>query len=348
VAELAFESCAGDPEALFRLVRWLSQAQPEAACRAWQHAGQPELPPSVSEAIRSQWLPRMTDADQEPAAVARAAIGRALGLFGLDNRPGVGLRPDGLPDIEWVSIPAGWFLHGENKRPASLPAFEFARYPVTHVQFKAFVDDGGYQEKRWWQGLAKQSDAPAEASWTEPNSPRETVNWYDAVAFCRWLDARLGSVPGRQIRLPSEREWERAARNVDGRTYPWGDAEPNGKANFGAHAGESLSPEQKVGRTSAVGIFAVANGDAIADLAGNVFEWCVDAHDKPGKLNPGKDVSRVLRGGSWNNNSGYLRPAVRGGNLGVLRYDFIGFRLCRSCPVEKPATARLRAGTWKR
>ncbi len=106
-----------------------------------------------------------------------------------------------------------------------------AKYPVTNWQWQPFLDDPkGYHdpEQRWWQGLAEGKQEPASAFWHYGNHPRETVNWYEAVAFCRWLTHKLGY----EVRLPTEVEWERAARGMEGRTYPWGPKYQSGYANI--------------------------------------------------------------------------------------------------------------------
>ncbi len=160
VAEIAAESCGEDTEAQIRLIEWLAKANPEVACAVWQHVGQIDLPQTVLEAITDQWLPRMADIEREPEAKARAAIGRALGGFGLDKRKGTGLRADNLPDIDWVNIPSSAFIYQHAEHPA-LPKFYIARYPVTNVQFQAFIDAGGYQDDEWGQGLHQRIEAPA-------------------------------------------------------------------------------------------------------------------------------------------------------------------------------------------
>ena len=66
-----------------------------------------------------------------------------------------------------------------------------ARYAITNAQFQCFVDEGGYDEPRWWHGFEARREPPREPAWSFANHPRETVSWFDAVAFCRWLDARL-------------------------------------------------------------------------------------------------------------------------------------------------------------
>lgn len=236
----------------------------------------------------------MTDPDQEPQPRARAAIGRAMGRLGLDRRSGVGLRPDGLPDIDWVAIPGpAPFVYQESTHPG-LPSFHLARYPITHAQFQAFIDAGGYQDPRWWQGLAQRMEAPQAAEWDEPNSPRETVSWYEAVAFCRWLSAALREA----ITLPTEEQWERAARGRDGREYPWGDYR-SGHANWSTFSADEELPE--IARTSAVGLYPQgASAEGVLDLAGNIYEWCLNEDDSPERTGSVGIEFRVLRGGSWN------------------------------------------------
>lgn len=95
-----------------------------------------------------------------------------------------------IPDIAWIEIPARDFISGEGDKQATrhLDAFWIARYPITNLQFQTFVDDGGYREDRWWRDLEKPE--PEEPRWPQPNRPRTNVDWYEAVAFTRWLTAR--------------------------------------------------------------------------------------------------------------------------------------------------------------
>jgi formylglycine-generating enzyme required for sulfatase activity len=281
--------------------------------------------------LRSAWLPRLTE--REPMPEARAAVGRALGLLGLDNRRGVGLRPDGLPDIAWVEIPAGEFLYGEQNERRHCDAFAIARYPVTHAQFQAFLDAGdGYDDDRWWQGLSVPDRDHRPASWPIGNHPRETVSWFEAMAFCRWLTHRLGAdLNGRIIRLPTEWEWERAARGTDGRIYPWGEDYRPGYANIDERHGD-IGPHN-LGRTSAVGLYPqgetrdAADQPDVYDLSGNVWEWCLNEHAEPNRVQPGGPASRVVRGGSWVDLHGSARADRRGHYFPHLRYDNIGFRV---------------------
>ncbi len=200
---------------------------------------------------------------------ARARLGDRLACR-RDARPGVGVREDGTPDVDWVAIPKGeieivrdtgnsrprglrkWlpgFLRAEvwGAEPDRLEIrpFHMSRYPVTNAQFQAFIDAAdGYQSPDWWQDMpADAMDGPKTPRWPEPNRSRETVSWYEAVAFCRWLSDRLGFA----VRLPTEHEWQHAAtggvlRNV----YPWGPEWDDGPCN---------TAESGLERTVAVGLY---------------------------------------------------------------------------------------------
>lgn len=336
VAELAAESVAQPGTAaaspLAQLLHWLAQAQPEVAARAWRAAGQPMLPEALREHIRQAWLPRLTDAQAEPMPRARAAIGRALALLGLDDRPGVGLGADGLPDVDWVRIetPQPFIYQGQPQPP--LPPFDLARYPVTNAQFQAFIDDGGYAPQApWWQGLQRPA-GPAAARWPDANAPRETVSWYEACAFARWLAARTGQAIG----LPTEKQWERAAAGTDGRTYPWG----NDWRPELANGRDPDTPGGMVGRTCAVGMYPGRSDEGVADLAGNVLEWTASPNQP---RDSHASTARVLRGGSWSSDSGLLRAAVRFHGLPDGSFNNIGIRLCRSSPIDLPVAGALNA-----
>ncbi|MEJ2389456.1 MAG: SUMF1/EgtB/PvdO family nonheme iron enzyme, partial [Chromatiaceae bacterium] len=193
------------------VIRWLRDAQPEVAAQCIRESGAMLADrDALYGELHEAWLPRLTDIEQEPAPEARAAVGRALGRLGLDDRKGVGLTPDGLPDIDWVEIPGGEFVYQDGER-RTCEAFRIGRYPITHAQFQAFLDaQDGYSNDRWWAGFEDPDRTPEEASWPIANHPRETVGWFEATAFCAWLSHRLGL----HIRLPTEWEWERAARGT--------------------------------------------------------------------------------------------------------------------------------------
>jgi hypothetical protein len=320
VAEIAAESCGDDRAAQIRLIAWLAQANPEVACAVWRHLGRFDFPQPVLAGIAEQWLSRMTDAVLEPVANARAAIGNALGYFGLDTRKGIGLRADGLPDIDWVKIPSGAFIYQADPH-LPLPVFYIARYPVTNAQFQAFIDAGGYRNAAWWQDLAERIQEPKIPEWHEPNAPRETVSWFEAVAFCRWLSAQLGYA----VTLPTEQQWERAARGNQGLQYPWGNEFRQDFTNC----------DDSIGRTSAAGIYPhAASPEGVMDLAGNVWEWCLNEYSTPENCRLSGDKSRVVRGGSWVNEPDGVRSSVRSSLYPVNRYNGFGFRVLCLSPIE--------------
>ncbi|MCB0078624.1 MAG: SUMF1/EgtB/PvdO family nonheme iron enzyme, partial [Anaerolineales bacterium] len=155
--------------------------------------------------------------------------------------------------------------------------------------------------------------------------PRETINWYEAVAFCRWLTARkrvVGAIAAwQEIRLPTEAEWEAAARGKEGRIYPWGGSEyESGYANVDeTERGEG---PYYLRQTSAVGIYPQGDTpEGISDMSGNVWEWTGSKPEK-GEV----DIMR-LRGGSWIRLPRPARAASRRRFGPRLRDLGVGFRV---------------------
>jgi formylglycine-generating enzyme required for sulfatase activity len=260
------------------------------------------------------------------------------GKLGIDARPGVGLDADGLPDIQWCSVDPGRVVLEGGAGEFEVAAFAIAKYPVTNAQFQAFIDAAdGYRDPSWWEPEWRDAgwvdlDASHPSSWTEPNAPRETVSWHEAVAFCRWLDFRRhqqrGLPKGQQIRLPTEWEWQQAATGGDPeRTYPWGPRwEP-----------ENLNAGFTLGRTTAVGLYLAGQSPCGAlDMAGNVWEWCLNPYGQVGKITVGGVEPRVVRGGAWIDYQNGCRAAYRYWFDPVNRFDYIGFRLCLSSPIMEP------------
>lgn len=291
----------------------------------------------------------MIDADKSPEE--RAEAGRKLAEIG-DPRPGVGLRPDGLPDIVWCEVPTGEFTMGgaryDDEKPVrkrSLPAFQIAKYLITYVQYKVFLDaKDGYRNKQWWVEPSKLADRvpePGKQHWPTANHPAENVSWFDAVAFCRWLTVRLRAVDelgGREeIRLPTEKEWEKAARGTDGREYPWGNTYVEGFANIDEAWGGV--GRHNLGRTSAVGIYLHGESpNGVLDMAGNVWEWTSTKYDtgqEDDRRTVDPQARRVVRGGSWYHDRLYARAAYRGWNNPDNRHFFVGVRVGRgSSPIS--------------
>jgi formylglycine-generating enzyme required for sulfatase activity len=246
--------------------------------------------------------------------------------------------------------------HEVNSQSLTLPAFELARYPVTNAQYALFIADGGYHpDKPWWdeagrawlqrddaktkdlQDWQKRTRKDQPGYWDDerfgkahPNYPVVGVNWYEASAFCRWLSQHKGYNPeGHRYLLPSEAEWEFAARGTKRRAYAWGNDEPDAeRANFNqTHSG-----------TTPVGCFpAGATPEGLLEMTGNVWEW-TRSEFKPYPYNPGDGRERgddpaqkffTPRGGSWSDPPIDLRAADRYLNTpGFHRVD-VGFRLAR-------------------
>ncbi len=283
----------------------------------------------------------------------RLASALALARFpGGDTRPGVGVL-GGVPNIRWVHLPAvDAFPLGtpeddedfvESERPPSeLPpvkAFKISRYLVTVAQFQAFADDGGYNLEKWGKYWTKSGEKWLEKGGiTGPvelpdgrragNLPRTWVSWYEAHAFCKWLDEKLS--PGRKVKLPTEIEWERAARGPEGRKYPWVGEWEEGICNSTEAGLRSPSP---VGMFLASGTPPEGPDGPVHDLAGNVSEWCQTKYRKDHNEEPDDEdddeesAARVLRGGSYLNSRRGVRAAARYRNAPRDRRWDIGFRV---------------------
>lgn len=312
------------------VVKWLKQAQPETAAACVLESGADVAGRDVLFAeLAAAWRPRLTGPDADPEPEARAAIGRALGVLNLDQRPGIGVTPEGIPDIDWVWVDAGTFVYQEGERRL-LDAFAIARFPITNAQFQAFVDaPDGYRNPVWWEGLAEPKWEPASPGWPEPNHPRETVNWYEAMAFCGWLFRKLE----RLVTLPTEWQWERAARGTGGKRYPWGNEYRAGAANINESYGDA-GPHY-LGGTSPVGIYPHGQSDEhVFDLAGNVWEWCLNEYQDSQRIQHAGGKARVLRGGSWYYVRGSARAGARYDYDPYLRSFIIGFRVVCSSPIR--------------
>src|SRR5258708_37907971 len=97
-----------------------------------------------------------------------------------------------LPLLEWLDIPAGRVALGDNIETFNIKPFKIAKYPVTNAQFQAFIQDGGYKNNSWWEGLAQAGGAPRASDWPDLERPKLQVCWYEAIALCRWLTHTSG------------------------------------------------------------------------------------------------------------------------------------------------------------
>jgi formylglycine-generating enzyme required for sulfatase activity len=196
-------------------------------------------------------------------------------------------------DFDWVDVPAGDYAIGRD--PATPPlvdvaAFELGRTPFTHAQYARFVATGSAAAPPHWPAL--------------DDHPVAFVDWDDAAAFCAWAGGRL----------PTEAEWEKAARGTDGRAWPWGDEEDESRAAVGAGLkhGSTSPVESHPGGASPYGLL---------DMAGNVWEWTATEHP------PGE---RVLRGGSFASPGlAWARCTMRSHSRPGRRQAHIGFRVAR-------------------
>jgi formylglycine-generating enzyme required for sulfatase activity len=313
-----------------KFARWLAPVNPELLARCALKLENPGEP-AVINALQQHWRDdAWLDTSRWPQPEARAGIARAFGLLQLDRRSGVGLNDQGWPDIAWAAIPAGEVVLEDKAGSFPVAAFHLARYPVTHSQFQSFIDDpDGYTDPRWWKGLAATPTTPETPYWSIANHPRETVSWYEAMAFCAWLTDKLGYA----VTLPTEWQWQQAA--CSGRAdfnYPWGADYQSGYANIDETVG-NRGPHY-LQRTTAVGIYPQGDSrQGVSDLSGNVWEWCLNGYYDPANIQIAGTFSRVLRGGSWISLNVSARASYRFNFAPVNRNYDIGFRVCCVSPI---------------
>ncbi len=261
----------------------------------------------------------------------RVAAGDALGQAGDP-------RIDFTRDDYWATIPAGEFSIGaqskDKRKPnydtlandemeapvhrVHLDAYRIAGYPLTVGQYKHFIDEEGYKDERWWQDggfgmFWEPGDWERQVEF--PSRPVFSVSWWEAVAYCRW---------SRQ-RLPTESEWEGAARGTERRTYPWGEEKPGKyRTNF----------DRNIGHPTPVGMFPLdVTPEGSFDMGGNVWEWCADWYGEyPGEsvsnfCGPLEGTYRVVRGGCWGNAPRGCRAATRNWVEPQTRWNCLGFRV---------------------
>ena len=209
-----------------------------------------------------------------------------------------------------------------NARPTHqvrLSAFRLAETPVTNHQYALFLEAGDHREPRYWR----------DRRYSDPEQPVVGVSWHDATAYCAWL-AKLSGLP---ITLPSEAQWKYAARGDEGRTYPWGEQQPN-------HQLACFDQDPDKGRPDPVGSHPKGRGPfGTLDQAGNIWEWCLDtwndnAYATRQAASPQDPIvinraveNRVLRGGGWYYTAGGLRAAYRRWHPSNERNDVVGFRV---------------------
>ncbi len=206
-----------------------------------------------------------------------------------------------IPDL--VRVPGGRFLMGsEHGRPDEAPvrtaevaSFALGRTPVTRGQYAPFLDAGRAEAPPWWRDPA----------FAHPDQPVVGITWFEAAEYTAWL----GLESGARFRLPSEAEWERAARGgLESQASPWGADLPLGEIPAGPLAGP-----WRIGR-------GTPNGFGLYDMGTIVHEWCSDPY-------PGDPPRRASRGGSWRHRVRWSPPAARSSLPPELRYADYGFRV---------------------
>lgn len=354
--------------------------------------------PNVSERNRPKlirvqnWLLFILQSGQFPAH-ERANVGNTLAQLGdIRFREDYWYLPD-EPAVGFIHIPSGPFWMGNSKQKDTyshndehpqhlviLPDYFIARFPVTEAQFQSFISDSGYSTNRYW------SEASKEGYWKDgkitrgslalserlkpesfgyeyslPNHPVIGVSWYEALAYCRWLEEKLRSFATSDrltdknstfwlaiaegkltLTLPSEAEWEKASRGGsvstskrDVRLYPWGDEFDLTRAN---------TRESGIGMTSAVGCFpGGASPFGVLDMSGNIFEWTrsiwgpdsnqpqfnypYDPNDGRENLSAPQNILRSIRGGAYNTSGSVARCTFRGAYPPYTTLSNVGFRV---------------------
>jgi hypothetical protein len=274
-----------------------------------RHLGkEPAISPQSTKSNESNVYPEPEPPKEEMPEDVRKIAGK-IGIQKVVKNEKGHWEADYGDDIIMVHIPAGEFTMGSDKGKSDekpehevyLDGYWMGKYEVTLGQYKAFISDQGYADSVIG------------------------VSWEDANAYCKWLSDKKEM----NFKLPTEAQWEKAARGTDGRKYPWGKNEPDETlANF----------DGNVGKTSPVGSYSNgASPYGLSDMAGNVWEWCYDWYKavyylKSPEKNPKGPKSgpnRVLRGGSWNFDAVDLRCANRVDGRPSNRGYYAGFRLCQ-------------------
>jgi formylglycine-generating enzyme required for sulfatase activity len=229
--------------------------------------------------------------------------------------------------MDFVLVPAGKFIMGirddntdardgkKTQHTVQLPDYYIGRFPVTNLQFNEFIKESQIQHE-WIQ------------NWQEKLAhPVVNITWRDAMAFCQWLHGKYrDELPaGMSLTLPSEAEWEKAARGEFGKNYPWGDQFDKALCNTWEGGKHSTTP---------VGAYS-PEGDSpygVVDMAGNVWEWCHSLYKPyPYQVGDGREDEespgiRIMRGGSWGLSDEFARGDNRNWDDPHYKDKFIGFR----------------------
>jgi formylglycine-generating enzyme len=233
------------------------------------------------------------------------------------------LRRDQARNPQLVTIPEGWFLMGsdsgrDDEQPAHrvwVDGFGLAAYQVRNCVYAEFLRATQHALPPLWN----------EPGFSDPEQPVVSVSWFDAVAYCEWLTRETG----RKYRLPSEAEWERAARGtIEGTAFPWGDEPPDTRPDYASRWKTGPEP---VGRHE-------PNSFGLYDICENVHEWCSDRYAADYYRNspdcnphgPSQGTRRSSRGGSWRHHIKIARCSARSSIPPEFKYADYGFRVACS------------------
>jgi len=217
-------------------------------------------------------------------------------------------------------IPEGWFLMGcdagrDDEKPAHrvwVDAFDLAAFQTTNAEYARFLKETNHRPPLLWN----------DSNFDQPEQPVVAASWFDAVAYCDWLSGATGKT----FRLPTEAEWERAARGgVEGETFPWGGCTPEDLPDYANRWRSGPEP---------VGLYA-PNPYGLYNVGDNVHEWCADWYDPAYyAVSPARNprglltgTRRASRGGSWRHHIKVTRTAARSSIPPEFKYADYGFRV---------------------
>jgi sulfatase modifying factor 1 len=233
-----------------------------------------------------------------------------------------GAQPEAIEPV-MVRVPEGWFAMGcetgrDDEKPVHrvwVDAFEMAAFQATNAEFARFLAATDSTPPPHW----------LEENFNDPKMPVVAVSWHEAARYCEWLSG----VSGKLYRLPTEAQWERAARGgAESLLYPWGDAPPEMVPDY---------PKRWKAGPEPVGLYA-PNAYGLYNFGDNVHEWCTDWYDdsyyahspERNPLGPKHGARKASRGGSWRHHIKVTRTAARSSIPPEFQYTDYGFRIART------------------
>jgi formylglycine-generating enzyme required for sulfatase activity len=268
------------------------------------------LPDTLPAQKKPKTPPPPPPAAQEPAPEPPQS--------GIRDKKGNSIEP------EVILVPAGTFMMGNdgsesNEKPVhevTMHAYYIGKYEITNRQYKAFIELTGLKSPTTWED----GNFPEQVA----DHPVTGIAWEDAYAYCDWLS----DFSKKKYRLPTEAEWERAARGgLAGMKFPWGNDINKLRANYGKNYSEGTTPAGKI----------KPNEFGICDMAGNAAEWVADWYSdeyygqspKEDPKGPDSGSKKVVRGGSWRDDPEDIRVSVRKDENPTSASEYIGFRVVR-------------------